>query len=65
MLNLDDNNSFSDMVVIEAAGLITAGRSAKRRKKTLKKPILNLPELPKLPTFNHLHPAIPPHKEWN
>jgi len=39
MLNLDDNYSSSDEAYIELAGLITAGHSAKRRKKTHKKPI--------------------------
>jgi len=65
MLILDDNYSSLDEAYIEPAGLITAGHLAKWRKKTLKKPIHNLPEPPKLPTFDPLQPAVPPHKAWN
>ena len=36
MLNLDDNYSSLDEAYIEPAGSITAGHSAKRRKKMLK-----------------------------
>ena len=39
MLKLDDNYSSSDEAYIEPAGSITAGHSAMRHKKTLKKPI--------------------------
>ena len=39
MLNLDDNYSSTDEVYIEPAEAITAGHSAKQRKKTLKRPI--------------------------
>ena len=52
MLNLDDNYSFSDEAYIESAWSITADHSAKRRKKTLKKPIQNLTDLPELATFD-------------
>jgi len=65
MLNLDNNYSSSDEAYIEPARSITAGHSAKGRKKTLKKPIQNLPDLPKLPTFDPLQPVVPPHKAWN
>jgi hypothetical protein len=65
MLNLDDNYSSSDEAYIEPAGSITAGHSAKRRKKTLQKPIQNLADLPKLPTFDPFQPVVPPHKAWN
>jgi len=53
ILNLDDNYSSSEKAYIEAAGLITADHSARRHKKTLKKPIQNLTDLPELHTFNH------------
>jgi hypothetical protein len=65
MLNLDDNYSSTNEAYIEPAESITAGHSAKQRKKTLKKPIQNLPDLPKLPTFDPLQPVVPPHKAWN
>ena len=65
MLNLDDVYSSSDEAYIGRAGSITAGHSAKRRKKTLQKLIQNLPDLPKLPTFYPLQPVVPPHKAWN
>jgi hypothetical protein len=52
MLNLDNNYNSSDKAYIEPAGSITADHSAKRHKKTLKKPIQNLPDLPDLPTFD-------------
>jgi hypothetical protein len=65
MLNLDNNSSSSDEAYIEPAGSITAGHSAKRCKKTLKKQIQNLLDLPKLPTFVHLQPAVAPHKAGN
>jgi len=64
MLNLDDNYSFSDEAYIEPAGSITVGHLAKWHKKTHKKLIQNLPDLPKLPTFNPLQPVVPPHKAW-
>jgi len=65
MLNHDDNYSSSDEAYIEPAGLITACHSAKQRKKTIKKPIQNLPDLPKLPTFDPSQPVVPSHKAWN
>jgi len=65
MLNLDDNYSSSDEAYIEPAGSITAGHSAKRRKKTHKNQIQNLPDLPMLPTFDPLQPVVPLHKAWN
>jgi len=65
MPNLDDNYSSSDEAYIEPAGSITAGHSAKQRKKTLKKLIQNLPDLPKLPTLDPLQPVVPSHKAWN
>jgi hypothetical protein len=65
MLNLDDNYSSIDEPYIEPAQSITAGHSATRRKKTLKKPIHNLPDLPKFPIFDPLQPVVPPHKAWN
>jgi hypothetical protein len=54
MLNLDDNDSYSDEVYIEPGSSFTADHSVKRRKKTDKKPIQNLTDLPELPTFNRL-----------
>jgi len=65
MLNLQDNYSSSDEAYIKPAGSITAGHSARRHKKTLNKPIQNLTDLPKLPTFDPLQPVVPPHKGWN
>ena len=65
MLNLDNNYSSSDKVYIEPAGSITAGHSATRCKKPLNKPIQNLPDLLKPPTFDPLQPVVPPHKAWN
>jgi len=65
MLDLDNNYSSSDEAYVEPAGSITAGHLAKRRKKTLKKLIQNLPDLPKLPTFDPLQTVVPPHKAWN
>jgi len=65
MLNLDNNYSSSDKAYIEPAGLITAGHSVKLCKKTLKKPIQNLTDLPELPTFDSLQPIVPSHKAWN
>jgi len=65
MLNLDDNYSSSDEAYIEPAGWITAGHSARRRKKTLTKPIQNLPDLRKLPTRDPSQLVVPPHKAWN
>jgi len=65
MLNLGDNYSSSDEAYIEPAESITADHSAKRCKKTLKKPIQNLTDLPKLPTFDPLQPIVRPHKAWN
>ena len=52
MFNLDDNYSSSDEAYNEPTGSITANHSAKQRKKTLKKPIQNLTDLPELPTFD-------------
>jgi len=65
MLNIDDNYSSSDKAYIERAGSITADHSAKRCKKTLKKPIQNLTDHSKLPTFDPLQLIVPPHKAWN
>jgi len=65
MLNLDDDYSSSDEAYIEPAEVISAGHSAKQRKKTPKKPIQNLPDLPKLPTFDPSQRVVPPHKAWN
>jgi len=65
ILNLDDNYSSSDEAYIEPAGSIIADHSAKWCKKTLKKPAQNWTDLPKLPTFDPLHPIVPPHKAWN
>jgi hypothetical protein len=65
ILNLDDNYSSSDEAYIEPAGSITAGYSAKQRKKTLKKLNQNLPDLPMVPTFDPLQPVVPPDKAWN
>jgi len=35
------------------------------QQKTLKKPILNLTDLPELLTFDPVKPIVPPHKRWN
>jgi len=43
----------------------TSGRRSIMQQKTLKKPIQNVPDLPKLPTFDPLQPIVPPHKAWN
>jgi len=65
MLNLDMNYSSSDKAYIPPAGSITAGHSAKRHKKTLRKPNQNLPDLSKIPTVDPLQPVVPPAKAWN
>ena len=65
MLNLDDIYSTSDEAYSEPAGSITAGHSAKRCKKTLKKPLQNLPDAPKLPTLDPLQPVVHPQQAWN
>ena len=65
MLNIDDKYSSSDKAYIKQAGSITADHLAKQHKKTLKKPIQNLTDHPKLPTFNPTQPILPPHNAWN
>jgi len=65
IINLDDNYSSLYKAYIEAAWSITAGHLARRCKKTLKQPIQNLPQLPKLPIFDPLQPVGPPQKAWN
>jgi hypothetical protein len=65
MLNLDDNYSSSNETYIEPAESITTDHSAKQLKKTLQKPIQNLTDLPKLPTFNPLQPIVPSQTAWN
>jgi hypothetical protein len=60
MLNLDNNYSSSNEEYIESAVSITSDHSAKWCKKTLKKPIQNLTDLPKLPTFDPLQPIVSP-----
>jgi len=65
MLNLDDTYSSSDEAFIEEAGSITADHSAKRHKKTLKKPTQNWTDFPKIPKFDCLQPIVPPQKAWN
>jgi len=64
LLNLDDNYSCTDEAYIEPGRSITTDRSAKWYKKTIKNPIQNLTDIPKLPTFDLLQLIVPPNNAW-
>jgi hypothetical protein len=58
MLNLDDNYSSSDEEYFDPASSLKADHLAKLHKKTPKKPIQNLIDLPELPTLDSGPPVV-------
>jgi len=62
MVNHNDNYCSLNEAYIEPARSITTDHSAKQHKKTLKNSNQYLADLPDLPTFNPVHPIVPPYK---